>query len=572
MHYGTSQWRSLTSEVSSAVNDAPLHKMPRAVRICAVEKYLWPRQNRSCHRPPGHHPRLVHPAISQASCSKSGQVMRRRPSCFFRVLARFYVLIFEKGGSLRPSCKSFFALYLQTSRKGVPNVVSDDHGSDPHKNQDGFIGGGGSAGKCGDAGSVGRIQPTAGGSDVGGLRAEGLQTWLATAETDAETIEVEGKTHRYKLGSEKEFLTPGGMIRLTRRVYQPDAGGQCHVPLDAAWGMENQFATVEVRDAALYAVALGTPQEAESLLAKCSLFQPSATAIKRMAKQMGQWLEEHEDQVLTEIRIAEPVPAETRQFSVPAWTESTCCFPNQARRRGGRTNAPTRTPRETPYPRPLTRTRWLAASASTAKFPQEKCRPSVWPAVMRPAWSEDRAPTLKAKFEQELQETESRLSDDVVRIALCDGARGLWTYIDDTPLYDDYEKLVDYHHAAEHLSKAAEAIFGKGSPQAQNWYDKYCAKLKGENGPPSGCCAAWTTISVPPSSPSLAARRSTRSRRSSPAMHTAWIMPTSARMVGPSAAGRSKRLARALSKHASAAAACAGPATAGTTFSAYAPT
>ena len=140
---------------------------------------------------------------------------------------------------------------------------------------------------------------------------EGLQTWLATAETDAETIEVEGKTYRYKLDSEKEFLTPGGMIGLARRVYQPDAGGKCYVPLDAAWGMENQFATVEVRDAALYAVALGTPQEAETLLAKCSLFQPSATAIKRMAKQMGQWLEEHEDEVLTEIRAEEAIPEET---------------------------------------------------------------------------------------------------------------------------------------------------------------------------------------------------------------------------------------------------------------------
>ena len=139
----------------------------------------------------------------------------------------------------------------------------------------------------------------------------GLETWLSTAETDAETIEVDGITHRYKLESEKEFLTPGGMIKLTRRVYQPDAGGKCQIPLDAAWGMEDQFATVEVRDAALYAVALGTPQEAKALLAKCSLFQPSATAIKRMAIQMGQWLEEHEDEVLTEIRAEEPLPEET---------------------------------------------------------------------------------------------------------------------------------------------------------------------------------------------------------------------------------------------------------------------
>ena len=40
----------------------------------------------------------------------------------------------------------------------------------------------------------------------------GLQSWLATAESDAETIEVDGVTYRYKLDSEKEFLTPGGML------------------------------------------------------------------------------------------------------------------------------------------------------------------------------------------------------------------------------------------------------------------------------------------------------------------------------------------------------------------------
>ena len=62
----------------------------------------------------------------------------------------------------------------------------------------------------------------------------GLQSWLATAESDAETIDVAGVTHRYKLDSEKEFLTPGGMLKLTRRIYQPDTGGKCHIPLDAA--------------------------------------------------------------------------------------------------------------------------------------------------------------------------------------------------------------------------------------------------------------------------------------------------------------------------------------------------
>jgi hypothetical protein len=310
---------------------------------------------------------------------------------------------------------------------------------------------------------------------------EGLQRWLATAETDADTIEVDGETYRYKLESEKEFLTPGGMIKLSRRVYQPDAGGKCHVPLDATWGMEKQFATVEVRDAALYAIALGTPQEAETLLAKCSLFRPSATAIKRMAKQMGQWLEEHEDEVLTEIRAEEPLLEETRVLC--ASLDGVNVLLSEPGKKKGR---PNERPHEDGSTKTLSPTSYKNAMVGSLSFYGEVPEGEVTPKRLASRYAarmpEDRAPTLKAKFEQELQETGSRLSDDVVRIALCDGARGLWTYIDDNPLYDDYEKLVDYHHTTEHLSKAAEAIFGKGSPKAQNWYDKYCSKLKGEDG------------------------------------------------------------------------------------------
>ncbi len=310
---------------------------------------------------------------------------------------------------------------------------------------------------------------------------EGLQTWLATAESDSETIEVNGVIHRYKLDSEKELLTPGGMIRLKRRVYQPDAGGKCFVPLDAAWGMEGQFATVEVRDAALYAVALGTPQEAETLLAKCSLFQPSATAIKRMAKQMGQWLEEHEDEVLTEIRVEETIPEETRVLC--ASMDGVNVLLSEPGKKKGRPNERPHEGASKEIPSPTCYKNATVGSVTFyGKVPEGKTSPERLASRYAARMPEDRAPTLKAKFEKELAETESRLSNDVIRIALCDGARGLWTYIDENPQYDDYEKLVDYHHTTEHLSKAAEAIFGKGSQKAQNWFDKYCSKLKGEDG------------------------------------------------------------------------------------------
>ncbi len=77
----------------------------------------------------------------------------------------------------------------------------------------------------------------------------GFRTWLEAHDSKAETIQREGTVYRYKLDSDKGFLTPGGPMRVRRRVYQPDGGGECFLPVDAAWGMETEFATVEVMTA-----------------------------------------------------------------------------------------------------------------------------------------------------------------------------------------------------------------------------------------------------------------------------------------------------------------------------------
>ena len=94
---------------------------------------------------------------------------------------------------------------------------------------------------------------------------------------------------------------------------------------------------------------------------------------------------------------------------------------------------------------------------------------------------QERAVSFKAKFEAELADVVAQWNGEVAKVVLCDGARGIWTYIDGHACFDDFEKLVDYWHAAEHLSLAAEALFGKGSEEALRWYDKYRKKLKEED-------------------------------------------------------------------------------------------
>ena len=37
------------------------------------------------------------------------------------------------------------------------------------------------------------------------------------------------------------------------------------------------------------------------------------------------------------------------------------------------------------------------------------------------------------------------------------------------PLFADFEKIVDFHHAVEHLALASDALFGKGTDDAKTW-------------------------------------------------------------------------------------------------------
>jgi len=186
--------------------------------------------------------------------------------------------------------------------------------------------------------------------------------------------------------------------------------------------------------------------------------------------------------VLAEIRAEESLPEETRVLC--ASLDGVNVLLAEKGKKRGRPQERPRGPGETRDSATSYKNAMVGTVSLYGEVPEDKPCPQRLQTRYAARMPEENAPTLKAKFERELMDTERRLDDEVVRIALCDGARGLWRYIDETPLYEGYEKLVDYHHTTEHLSKAAEAIFGKGTEQSQNWYDTYCAALKGEDDGP----------------------------------------------------------------------------------------
>lgn len=288
-------------------------------------------------------------------------------------------------------------------------------------------------------------------------------------------IEWQGRTLRFKAVSPKTFLTPFGTIAIDRRLYQADAGGPSTIPLDPLWEMEGHFATEEVRQAVCFATAHMTAQEVEQLLTLSSLFRPSATAIQHIVERVSEEVKPHREVLDALIQASLEVPAETKVL-VASMDGANVLLREPGARRGRPAERP-RLPASDEPTQATYKNAMVGAISFYGTVPEDRKGPERLRSVYSARMPEDRAVTFKREFERHLETLEGQLAPDVIKVLLCDGHRALWNYADHTERFDGYEKLVDFYHTGEHLSKAAEALFGKNSWEGQRWYAKYRAVL-----------------------------------------------------------------------------------------------
>jgi hypothetical protein len=303
-----------------------------------------------------------------------------------------------------------------------------------------------------------------------------FKQWILLHECHDETIIVNGKLHRFKTISEKEFLAPFGHIDIPRRIFQQDSGGEIHVPLDEAWNMQGQFATDDVRNTLLFLSALLSPGEVIQCLEKVGSFSCSKTAIQNIVNEIGVELEEYGDELLDTVRACEEISfSETRVLSVSL--DGVNVRLNESGSKKGR-------PKERPgdedsmsretkscYKNAMVGVVSLYGEVPKNQEPKERTPKRLrGRAVAR--MPEEKFPTFREKVEAEVRSTMARLPTDVVKILLNDGGTNIWGYTDTTPLYDDFERIVDFHHVLDHISSGAEGIFGKGTSEGQAWYRK----------------------------------------------------------------------------------------------------
>ena len=304
------------------------------------------------------------------------------------------------------------------------------------------------------------------------------KTYLEAKEEAKDIIVVDGETYRFKKFSNKQCISIWGEMDVSRKLFQNASDTKTHVPLDADWGMTGEHVTLEVREAVAFACAFMTPEEAATLFEKSTMFHPHPTVMKRALQRIEACVAPHRQEVDAGIREQEEAPEGTRVL-VASMDGVNVLLKEKGKKQGRPAERPTAEDDKDKT------TAYKNAMVGSISFygevkEGEKC-PQRLDCSYVSHMPELGAAAFKEKFEVEVAADLACCPCDISKVLLCDAARPIWNYAEGNELFNDFEKLIDYWHAVEHLSLAAEALFGKGTDEAKTWYDKYAKKLKEED-------------------------------------------------------------------------------------------
>jgi hypothetical protein len=314
---------------------------------------------------------------------------------------------------------------------------------------------------------------------------EGYKTYLEQNEIHDNTIIHNGEPYQFNRTSNKEFQTPLGKTVVQRRLYQ-NKNGDSFVPLDHAWNMEHHFATSEVREAVLFALGLMPAKEAHQLFGKCSTFNLAESSFKKIAEKLEPALENSIDAFLETIRQNEALPTEETKVIAVSMDGANVLLQEPGKKKGRKRQRPgeRKTATEGSFDSPTSYKNATVGSVSLyGAVPPEEKAPRRLQSRYLARMPEEKAATLKKQLQLEVESTLRQLPPDVVKVFVSDAAQGIRKEVDSNPLFADFEKIIDYFHTTEHLSNAAEAIFGKDSAEGDEWYEsKRLQLLEDENG------------------------------------------------------------------------------------------
>ena len=225
------------------------------------------------------------------------------------------------------------------------------------------------------------------------------------------------------------------------------------------------------------------PAEVRDCLGELLPEPPSRTAIQYLLTTVGQYAEDHAEQLELALQAAAPLDPEGDTLVV-SWDGVTVPLREPAPKRGRPAERPMDSETDSAP------TAWkeagvgMVATYLTPLDPEaeEPQRVDVrYAARMPEAKMETLVNGLVNQTDRALQQGSYEH-----RVVLADGKREIWRTVDGLRVFDGFTRILDFYHAAQHLSKAAEHLFGKRSGKAFRWYRRWRHKLRHEPGAVQG--------------------------------------------------------------------------------------
>lgn len=305
---------------------------------------------------------------------------------------------------------------------------------------------------------------------VSEVECEAVGEELERHDVEAPLVEIDGVPHRRVVRCEETYFSPAGPVRVERSLYATRAGVGEHAacPLELRAGIVEGKWTPRAAKQALWFVANLTPGAVEELYQRLGGLMPSKTSLDRLPKRVsGRWEAEREH---FEAALRENGEISPEAAAVGVSLDGVMVPMKDGERKKKREEAAA----EGKHTRGSAGYQEVGCGTLTFYDRTGELLSSVRLGRM----PEASKATLKSMLTEELAWVmEQRPDLKVVRLA--DGAKDNWTFLDALPV--EGPSVIDFFHAAEHVSKALDAAYGEGSPKARSQFEKLRHILRHED-------------------------------------------------------------------------------------------
>lgn len=302
----------------------------------------------------------------------------------------------------------------------------------------------------------------------------------------------DGRTYRRKTkAAKKEFLFAFGAIAIERNYYFDRTGGGGLVPLDEMWGMSNRYATPGVTQNILWTAGSLVASEVSDAMKRLAGIEVSTSCVQDIISRDGAAIavmleDEHEGIAIREIEV----PEQTEVF-VASMDGANVLLREPGVRSGRKSQRPGLHDGDGNEEEVRKNTSYKNAMVGSHSFYRivegevetglKGLCPERLSSVYNARMPKEKALDFKKEFEGMIGDILEKVKRrEMIKIMITDAARPILKYVASRPLFEDFRFIVDYFHTSDHLSHAAEAIFGKETRDARKWFGKWCRKLKFE--------------------------------------------------------------------------------------------